>query len=431
MSLLLMSLLRVLNGMGIPHPPCGRDSRRRGQPPSLLVEVLENRMCPVLNLTPAGVARGISISIFAVDFPTIANVGPFGMAFPSNGGVLVSDAPGNVRLFPTDTDGQSADWFSPAQNYGGFANAADLVQVDGNIYMSQNPNGSVIQINEDGTFNQVIVSGIPGAAGMAVNRTNGHLFVSASSIGQIVDVDPVAQTSTLFVNGVADGLAISADGSTLYASDPTIGHVIGYDTSTASIVFDSGVIPGGIDGITEGTGSLAGNLYVNVNNGTVVEVNIADPTQNTVIADRGSRGDFVTVDPHDGSVFFTQTDRIVRLRFPTGPAPRHFPGQSTFASGGAIAGLLPTTERDFALGFESFRHEAGAINVAPLQPVQYNAVQPMTLGPAAGSESVPLFGATMRHPRDILFSAPESTSDLTEPLGWLSTAELDLLALSQ
>jgi hypothetical protein len=40
-------------------------------------------------------------------------LGPFGVAFPSSGGVLVNDGPGNVRLFPTDVDGQSAASFLP------------------------------------------------------------------------------------------------------------------------------------------------------------------------------------------------------------------------------------------------------------------------------------------------------------------------------
>src|SRR5262249_10392808 len=52
---------------------------------------------------------------------------------------------------------------------------------------------------------------------------------------------------------------------------------------------------------------------------TVVEVNIANNTQ-TRIANGGSRGDFVHVDSNDGSVLLTQSDRVVRLKFPAGPA---------------------------------------------------------------------------------------------------------------
>ena len=46
-------------------------------------------------------------------------------------------------------------------------------------------------------------------------------------------------------------------------------HIIGAQ------VFDSGFIPGGPDGTAIGTsGSIAGELFVNTNGGTVVEVNI-------------------------------------------------------------------------------------------------------------------------------------------------------------
>src|SRR4051794_11399741 len=75
-----------------------------------------------LMLTPAGAAQGFSLLTFATGFPTSGQLngqgGPVGIAFTPGGGVLVSDLPGNVRLFPTDVDGQSAGSFAPAQNYG-------------------------------------------------------------------------------------------------------------------------------------------------------------------------------------------------------------------------------------------------------------------------------------------------------------------------
>src|SRR5207245_8098095 len=40
----------------------------------------------------------------------------------------------------------------------------------------------------------------------------------------------------------------------------------------------------------------------------------------TMIATGGQRGDFLTIDPNDESLLVTQTDRIVRVKFPTGPA---------------------------------------------------------------------------------------------------------------
>jgi hypothetical protein len=83
------------------------------------------------------------------------------------------------------------------------------------------------------------------------------------------------------------------------------------------LVFDSGTISGGPDGIALGAGALAGNLFVNTNSGTLVDVNLATTTQ-TLIASGGSRGDFVTVDPNNGTLFVTQSDRLMRLTAPTG-----------------------------------------------------------------------------------------------------------------
>src|SRR5438105_2578180 len=61
-----------------------------------------------LTITPAGAAMGLSLSTFATGFPSSGGAGPFGIVFPSIGGVLVSDKPGNVRRFPSDMDGQDA-----------------------------------------------------------------------------------------------------------------------------------------------------------------------------------------------------------------------------------------------------------------------------------------------------------------------------------
>src|SRR5579864_4851135 len=63
----------------------------------------------VPTLTPSAITAGFSLSQFADEFPTTGFCcGPLGIAFPTTGGVMVSDYPGNVRVFATDTDGQHA-----------------------------------------------------------------------------------------------------------------------------------------------------------------------------------------------------------------------------------------------------------------------------------------------------------------------------------
>jgi hypothetical protein len=89
------------------------------------------RAGPILSITQAGVTQGLSVSLFANNFPidgSEANggVGPVGIAFPTTGGVLVTDAPGNIRLLPTDTNGQNASTVTPLQLSYGHNNAAGL-----------------------------------------------------------------------------------------------------------------------------------------------------------------------------------------------------------------------------------------------------------------------------------------------------------------
>jgi hypothetical protein len=285
-----------------------------------------------LTLTPAGISRGLSLTTYATGFP-VNTAGPLGVDVLSNGKVLVTTATGNIQLFP-DVDGQSAASTPVLVNYG-YRNSHGLAHVGSTIYMTQAPNGTVVQLNLDGTINHSIVSGIFDPIGMVANPANGHLFVSSD---RILDIDPIAGSFTPLANIRADGLSISPDGKTLYAAAST-GHILGFDTKTGAGVFDSGFIAGGIDGSALGAGPLAGTIYANNNDGTVVEVNLQTQVQ-TLIATNGSRGDFVTVDPADGTLLLTQLDSIVRLHGTFVPEP-----DSMVLIGSAVLCVLGVSRR--------------------------------------------------------------------------------------
>jgi hypothetical protein len=308
-------------GPGRRQPKPAKAIRARARTPRLLLERLEDRDCPSLTLTPAGLSRGLSLTTFAYNIPSDpAGIGPLGIAFPSSGGVLVSDHDGEVRRFPSDADRQDAAQV-PVTQYYGLDNALDMTNANGIIYMAGRASQTVMQLNDDGTFNRVAASGLH-FLGLATDPATGHLLASGYEDSELVDVDPATGALTPIDTGrMFDGLTVSADGNTLYAAQSDAGRIIGFDLHTGAQVFDSGVIDGRPDGVIEGTGALSDYIYVNTNAGTVVEVNKTDLTQ-SVVASGGSRGDFAHVDPN-GSALLTQTDSIVRLWFTHGPAT-HF-----------------------------------------------------------------------------------------------------------
>lgn len=286
-------------------------------------------------LTSGATTAGFALTTFATGFPLDGNIGPLGIAF-SGGSVIVSDYPGNVRVFSTDADGQSATSFPVAHNYGSH-NAIGLASAGGAFYMTAQAAGNVMQINPDGTFNQMILPSLPSATGIVSNPANGHLFVSTGGFGAVVDINPITKTSSIFKNISADGL--TTDGVTLYAE--TNNSIIGYRLSDGAQVFNSGSIGDGPDGTALGTGSLAGEIFVNTNGGRLLEYNLTGTPVATLIGTGGTRGDFVTVDPN-GTLLLTQSDRILRLAAPQGggfgtPEPGTL---ALLGSFGVVASLL-------------------------------------------------------------------------------------------
>ena len=285
-------------------------------------------------LTAAGMAQGFSLSTFATGFPSVdvgsGFAGPFGITFPKSGGVLVSDVTGQVRLFANDIDGQLANNVPVGQNYGGSnngqffgSNSLGLATVNGNTYLAQQGSNQLIQVDGAGKLVQVIATGLQAVTGVVANPNNGHLYVSTLFNNIIYDVDPVAKSKSVLLNASLDGLTLSADGKTLYGAGS--GAILGFDLtqSGAPQVFNSGFIPGSADGAAIGLGPLLGNIYANTNGGTFVQINLLTKVQ-TVIGNGGSRGDFVTLDPNNGTLLLTQSDSILRLTPPNGgfgPSP--------------------------------------------------------------------------------------------------------------
>ncbi|HUP80597.1 MAG TPA: hypothetical protein VM260_18760, partial [Pirellula sp.] len=251
--------------------------------------------------------------------PFDGTAGPLGIAFPTSGGVLVSNHIGEVRRFSKDVDGLDASKVTPSQRYG-YGRAFDMTQIGQSIYMSQRDNGAIVQINDDGTLKQTIVGGLASPHGIVANPANGHLIVASYTANVIYDVDPLAKTSKVLFNSSLDGISINADGSVLYgaAAPSGLDHIYGYSLiagSVGNIVFDSGIVLGDPDGAALGGGVLAGKIFANTNKGTIIQIDL-QTKQQTIIASGGTRGDFAKIDPTNGTLLLTQLESVVRLRLP-------------------------------------------------------------------------------------------------------------------
>ena len=176
----------------------------------------------------------------------------------------------------------------------------------------------------------MIATGLQAVTGIVANPNNGHLYVSTLFNNIIYDIDPIAKTKSVLLNASLDGLTLSADGKTLYGAGN--GGILGFDLSQSGTpqVFNSGFITGSADGAVIGLGPLLGNIYANTNGGTLVQIKLLTNVQ-TVIGTGGSRGDFVTVDPNNGSLLLTQTDSVLRLTPPNGGfGPNPVPEPATY-----------------------------------------------------------------------------------------------------
>jgi hypothetical protein len=272
-----------------------------------------------LILTSAGNSEKLTLATYASGFPNRGDgLGPIGVGFPTSGGVLISVEGGSasaVYQFATGANGQTAAG-AVLRSYAGGNSVGGIASVGSQLYMAEASLNRVIQLNNDGSAGAAAGSFTGNPVGLATDPSNGHLFVSVY-LGGIWDLNPKTGMATALSTQNVDGITFDSAHRILYGATADATRVIGLNVDTHTNVFDSGLIPGRPDGTALGFGSLAGNLFVNTNAGTVVEVNLSTLVQ-TTIADGGSRGDLVAVDPFDNSLFLTQSGEVMRLSAPAG-----------------------------------------------------------------------------------------------------------------
>jgi len=264
---------------------------------------------------------GYVASDYVTGFPA-KSWGPIGIAFDQSDNLYVGD-PIDGYIYRFQPGGDQA---SPATRLNETPIPGDIVGLaitrDGRIYVARYNAGDVVEIDPGtGEVLREVVTGIPGATGLAVDPISGDLFVSQNSAGSTIwRISNFANgpgTTTAYLSGVrgVDGLAFDSDG-TLYAEDDgKILQIAGTSSPTPGVVSDIAYAPGA-DGLAFGVHPPSSGLpflIANRNDGTVTQVDFGMGVPSTTdIFSGGSRGDFAAVDSH-GCLYITQTTSIVRI----------------------------------------------------------------------------------------------------------------------
>ena len=263
-----------------------------------------------LTLTPAGIADGFSLSIFYSDPAT--TYGLLGAVnAPGNTVVGSGYGRGQIYLF-SDVDGQTFGSRLATVNTGG--TPTGIAVAGSNVYVGL-LGGQYYSVNTTTlALTAIPLPGVQARYGLWGNQTNGHLI--ASTAQGLLDINPVTATFTLVGSpgGNTDGVTVSPDGTIAY-NETNSNALFGYSLTSVhptTPVFSTTLLhsPDGT-GIISG-GNFNGQIIVNNNDGTV---GLLDPATQieTIIASGGSRGDLVSPDASNGTLFLTQYEALYRL----------------------------------------------------------------------------------------------------------------------
>jgi hypothetical protein len=227
-------------------------------------------------------------------------------------GSAFASPPFTVFGFP-DVDGQtlaSAIFTKPYAPTTGNPQFA-MATAGGVVYGAQAFGGAYGMFLNDGTFVPLSgpVSGLQSYLGMWGDPVNGDI-ISASTSG-LVEIDPTTGAFRIINAGLfPDGVTVSPNGTTAYIA--INGGILAVDIATGvtGTFYATGHSPDGT-GVISG-GNFNGDIIVNNNDGTV---GLLNPTTGAfdIIADGGTRGDFVSPDLSNGTLFLSQFEQIARL----------------------------------------------------------------------------------------------------------------------
>ena len=271
-----------------------------------------------LVLTSAGIADGFSLSRVTT-LPTYccASYGAFGSAILGNGNLVVNgysaDRINTVNYVFTDIDGQTPAAALSTRPWNDGAYASGLASLSGVVYGTHYSDKTTRVVNADGSEG-AIVSNV-GRGGIGASLARNSLLVATDA--GVEEIDLLNHNPATNYRVVVDAPGLQVDGVTVSPNGQTVfavirGRVFGYNISTGAKVSDSGPVSG-VDGAGVIVGGVFdGDLVLNTNFGQVFLLN---PLTNdlTLIADHGSRGDYVGFDTSNGTLFLSQSNELDRL----------------------------------------------------------------------------------------------------------------------
>lgn len=308
-----------------------------------------------LTLTAEGIADGFTLSTFISGY-TPATYGPLSQGVLPGGNIITGSAfgsaPASLLVFK-DVDGQTlADAVSSTPYVFETGNPQyAFATIGSHVYGAQAFGGTYREFFSDGS--SVALGGAVAShrsnLGMWGNPVNGHII--SSGLDGLVDIDPVTGAFHVIaaVGASIDGVTVSPDGTIAYVE--LGGTIQSYAIATGALIhtFFTGHAPDGT-GVISG-GKFDGDIIVNNNDGTLGLLDPdkadGDPLQFVIIATGGTRGDFVSPDFNNGTLFISQTEQIARLSCGPGcaiggpPPEPGVPEPTSFALliAAAIAGL--------------------------------------------------------------------------------------------
>jgi WD40 repeat protein len=264
-----------------------------------------------LVLTPVGIADGFVLTTFVSGYDFGSNYGPLAQGILPNGNVVTGSV-GDLHIYIfSDLDNQSLSSAITSTPYSMLGGNANYATAAGQAYGAQLLGGAPYEIfASDGTHSPIPGLTATNYLGLWGNPIDGHLLASAEQ--GLLDINPLTGTYRVITsNPGVDGISVSPDGKTLYGASNS--NIVAYDIATGALLktySGNGHGPDGT-GVISG-GKFDGFILVNDNDGTL---GLIDPILGSedFIADGGTRGDFVSPDPTNGSLFVSQIERVDRL----------------------------------------------------------------------------------------------------------------------